>query len=50
MVFRKILKTIFMGPKLLENSTYSVQANNSHVMVLPEYYSELHSKNIIWVT
>ena len=37
MVFRKILKNIFMGPKLLEINTYSVQANNSHVMVLPEF-------------
>ena len=26
-----------MGPKLLEINTYSVQANNSHVMVLPEF-------------
>ena len=26
-----------MGPKLLENNTYNVQAKNSHVMVLPEF-------------
>ena len=32
-----VLKNMFMGPKLMENSKYSVQANNRHVMVLPEF-------------
>ena len=36
-VFRKILENIFMGPKLLEINTYSVQANKSYVMVMPEF-------------